>query len=111
MERRKLQEEKEQIQLELDQLKLAKKDEADEREKFFEGASWLSRQSLTVAEDAVKKSEGLKMEYLKKIADCADDAFLRGRAAEWLVDSTIRLTQQVKDDNQRLMEKSMRNSA
>lgn len=93
MERRKLQEEKDALQLQLDQVKLSKKDGVQEREKFYEGASWLGRQSLTVAEDAVKKCEGLKMEYMKKIADCGNDEFMRGRAAEWLVDSTVRLTQ------------------
>ena len=109
MERRKLHDEKEALQAELDKLKLSKKEELQEREKFYEGASWLGRQSLTVADDAVQKGEALKAEYLKKVAECDGDEFLRGRAAEWLVDSTIRLTQQVKDENQRLMEKSMRN--
>jgi len=46
-----------------------------------------------VAEGAVKTCEGLKMEYMKKIADCGSDEFLRGRAAEWMVDSAMRLAQ------------------
>ena len=51
------------------------------------------------------------MEYLKKQTDAGNDEFLRGRAAEWLLDSTIRVTQQTKDENQRLMENAMRNNA
>jgi len=109
MERRKLHDEKEVLQAELDKFKSSKKDEVQEREKLYDVARWLGRQSLTVAEDAVQKCESLKGEYLKKVAECDGDEFLRGRAAEWLMDSTIRLTQQVKDENQRLMEKSMRN--
>ena len=92
-------------------MKLSRQNDEQDREKFYEGAAWLGRQSLTVADDAVRKCDVLKMEYFKKLAECANDEFLRGRAAEWLLDSTVRLTQQVKDENQRLMEKSMRNSA
>ena len=90
-------------------MKLAKADEKGEREKFYEGACWLGHQSLTVANEAVSKGEQLKTEYMKKLADCEGNEFMKGRAAEWLLDSTLRLTQQVKDQNQRLMESSMRN--
>ena len=61
-----------------------------------------------MADEAVNKVEDIKMEYLKKIAEHPSDEFMRGRAAEWLVDSIIRLQQKVKDENQRLIEKSLR---
>ena len=93
MERRKLREEKEQLQTELDKLKLKSSDQGLDREKFYEGATWLGRQTLTVAEEGVKKSENLKTEYLGKVAEHPNDEFMRGRAAEWLVDSSIRLAQ------------------
>ena len=93
MERRKLQQEKDELQVEFDKLKLEKADELGQREKFYEGASWLCKQSLTVADDAVSKSETLKTEYLKKIAESQGDEFLRGRAAEWLLDSALRIAQ------------------
>lgn len=48
---------------------------------------------------------------MRKITEASDDQFMRGRAAEWLLDSTIRLTQQTKDENQRLMENAMRNNS
>ena len=48
---------------------------------------------MTAAEEGVKKSENLKTEYLSKVAEHPNDEFMRGRAAEWLVDSSIRLTQ------------------
>jgi|TARA_B110001450_G_C17192050_1_gene307776 hypothetical protein len=51
------------------------------------------------------------MEYLQKLAENPNDDFMKGRAIEWLLDSTIRIQQRVKDENQRLMEKSMRNNA
>ena len=83
----------------MDAMKLAKADQQAERAKFYEGASWLGRQSLTHAEEQVNKCEDLKLEYLQKLASAGPDEFLRGRAAEWLLDSTIRITQQTKDHN------------
>jgi len=49
MERRRLKEENDQLQSKIDSMNLARKDELDERQKFYEGASWLGRQSLQVA--------------------------------------------------------------
>lgn len=43
MERRKLHEEKEALQLQLAQTREAQKDEKAEKEKFYEGASWLGK--------------------------------------------------------------------
>ena len=43
MERRKLREEKDDLQKQLDQMKLVKKEEKEDREKFYEGAAWLGR--------------------------------------------------------------------
>lgn len=53
MERRKLNQEKEKLQMEVDQLRLEKKDEKLQKEKFYEGATWLGKQSLKVAEDGM----------------------------------------------------------
>jgi len=111
MERRKLHEEKEALQMEVANLRVAKKDERVEKEKFYEGAAWLGKQSLTAAEDCLTKGEHLRLQYHKKVADASGDEFLKGRAVEWLLDSTVRLTQQVRDDNQRLMEVALRNGA
>ena len=43
MERRQLQEDKEALQKEIDMMKLAKMDQIVDKEKFYEGASWLGR--------------------------------------------------------------------
>lgn len=64
---------------------------------------------MTAAESCLANAEQLRLQYHKKVADAAGDEFLRGRAVEWLLDSTIRLTQEVRDENQRLMEASLRN--
>lgn len=109
MERRKLNEEKDALQLEVEQLKAAKTDETAEKAKFYEGAAWLGKQCLTVAEGCLTQGENLRLQYHKKVADAAGDDFLRGRAVEWLLDSTVRLTREVRDENQRLMEASLRN--
>lgn len=99
IERRKLHEEKEALQHEIAQMSAAKKDEKAEKEKFYEGAAWLGKQSLTVAEKCLNQGENLRLQYHQKVADASGDAFLRGRAVEWLLDSTIRLTQEVRDEN------------
>ena len=80
-------------------MKLTKKEDKDDREKFYEGAAWLGRQSLQVAQDAVSEVDKLKMEYLQKLAENPNDDFMKGRAIEWLLDSTIRIQQRVKDEN------------
>lgn len=85
--------------MEVASLKASKQDERIEKEKFYEGAAWLGKQSLTAAEDCLLKGENLRLQYHKKIADASGDEFLRGRAVEWLLDSTVRLTQQIKDEN------------
>lgn len=97
--------------MEIANLKTAKQDERVEKEKFYEGAAWLGRQSLTAAESCLVKGETLRLQYHKKVADAAGDEFLRGRAVEWLLDSTVRLTQEVRDENQRLMEAALRSGA
>jgi hypothetical protein len=91
IERRRLREEKDALQSQLDNIKLTKKEEKDDREKFYEGAAWLGRQSLQVADDAVRDVDTLKMEYMQKLAQNPTDDFMKGRAAEWLLDSTIRI--------------------
>jgi len=47
---------------------------------------------LNQAENAVNKTETLKLEYLRKVTEAGNDEFLRGRAAEWLLDSALRIT-------------------
>jgi hypothetical protein len=61
-----------------------------QKEKFYEGATWLGKQSLKVAEDGMQKINKLKMEYHAKITEAQGDEFLRSRAADWLLDSTAR---------------------
>jgi hypothetical protein len=73
VERRKLQEEKEDLQKQLDSMKLERADETKERSKFYEGASWLGRQALTVSESSMKECDMLKMEYHRKLIEAADD--------------------------------------
>ena len=53
----------------------------------------------------------MRVEYIQKVAESDGDEFLRGRAAEWLVEATLRLSQKTKDESQKLMEKAMRNNA
>ena len=40
-----------------------RRDEAVEKDKFYEGASWLAKQSVTLCEDGMRKFDGIKSEY------------------------------------------------
>ena len=63
---------------------------------------------MNVADEAVTQGQKLRIEYLKKIGEADGNEFLKGRAIEWLLDSTIKLTKDVRDENQRLVEASLR---
>ena len=64
---------------------------------------------LNISEASVRECEELKHEYHRKLMEAADDQFLKGRAAEWFVEKAIRINQFTKDENQRLLEQSIRN--
>ena len=82
-----------------------------ERESFFEGASWSARQCVQACDSGIDKSEHLKAQYNDRINECASDHFMRMRAAEWLLDSSQRLIKEVRDTNQEVLEKSIRQQA
>ena len=58
----------------------------------------------------MSECDELKAEYTKKLTECGNDHFMRGRAAEWLVEKAIRISHQTKDQNQGLMENAIRNN-
>jgi hypothetical protein len=59
----------------------------------------------------MKKSFKLATDYKDRIREVGDDHFLRLRAAEWLLDSTQRLVKEMRDDNQQILENSIRGQA
>ena len=50
-------------------------------------------------------------DYKQRLRECEDDHFLRLRAGEWLLDSTQRLVKEVRDENQQVLENSIRSQA
>lgn len=57
------------------------------------------------------KCDKLRTDYTMRIRECGDDSFLRLRAAEWLLDSSTRIVKEVRDDNQGVLEKAIRDQA
>jgi hypothetical protein len=53
----------------------------------------------------------LKQQYEDRIKECESDHFMRMRAAEWLLDSSERIVKAVRDDNQQVLEKAIRQQA
>ena len=82
-----------------------------EREKFFEGASWAAKQSVVASEQAMDKSKKAGDDYRQRIKECDTDSFMRLRCAEWLLDSTQRIVKEVRDQNQQVLENSIRSQA
>ena len=54
------------------------------------------------------KSNQLAVDYKNRLKECEDDHFLRLRAGEWLLDSCQRIVKDVRDDNQQILENSIR---
>jgi len=44
-------------------MKLAKADQEEEKQRFYEGAAWLGRQMVHFSEDQVNKVEDVKLKY------------------------------------------------
>ena len=82
-----------------------------DRERFFQGASWAARQCVQSCDKGTAGMAKLRDQYNDRIRACDDDHFMRLRAAEWLIDSCQRLTKEVRDDNQEVLEKAIRDQA
>lgn len=86
-----MKDENEELQKQIDAMKLEKRDEVKDRQKFYEGAFWLGRQALTASEAAVRQCDDLRVEYAQKLQEAGNDYFLKSRAAEWLVEKVVRI--------------------
>lgn len=92
----------------LERLQLSFKNGETEREKFFDGASWAARQCVQACDKGVDQSNQLRLQYQQRIKECDQDHFMRLRAAEWLLDSVARLVKEVRNENQSVLEKAIR---
>ena len=108
-ERRRLQDENEHLRLKVEALEETRRNDGFDREKFYEGATWMGQQTVNETENAVKKVEQLRGDYKKKVADCANDAFMKERVTEWVMDSCDKITRDSKDAAQHLLENALKN--
>lgn len=111
MERRKLLKENEELKQRVAAYELNRRGGEIEREKFFEGASWACKQAVVACEGGVDKARTLATEYHAKLKECENDTFLRMRVADWLIDQSQRLVKEVRDENQQILENSIRSQA
>lgn len=88
IERRELIKENEALKAKITSMELQIKNGEREREKFFEGASWAAKQAVVASEKAMDSSKKAGDDYKQRVKDCDDDAFMRLRCAEWLLDHT-----------------------
>lgn len=96
LERRRLLEQKEELERELIQLKKSRGDDQTVKAKFYEGAAWSAKQSYDVAVQTAEKAEQMEMEFKNKMKD--NDQFLQKRAIEWMVASVNRILEDNKQD-------------
>ena len=69
----------------------------------------MGQQTVNETENAVKKVEHLRGDYRKKVAECANDAFMKERITEWVMDSCDKITRDTKDAAQHLLENALKN--
>ena len=86
-----------------------KRSDGFDREKFYEGATWMGQQAVAESEKAVKKVEQIGAEYKKKVAESAADAFRKERVAEWALEACDRVTRETKEANQQILENALKN--
>ncbi len=87
----------------------ARKEDGVDREKFYDGASWLAQQALIDCEDALRRLDGLKADYRKRLSDAGSDSFMRERLSEWVLDSSERIVKETKDKVETRLRDSTRN--
>ena len=108
-ERRRLQDENEQLRKKIEALEEARKLDGFDREKFYEGAAWMGKQAVTECDEGLKRFETVKGDYKKRMNDSAKDQYLRERISEWVIDSCERITKETRDHTQAMLENAMRN--
>jgi len=99
IEKRHLEAENADLKQQLARIKQSIHEGETERERFFEGAAWSSKQCVQACDSGLAKFELLKQQYEGRIKECGSDHFMRLRAADWLLDSSQRLVKEVRDDN------------
>ena len=70
-EKRRLQDENEQLRLKLDNLTKANESAVD-KEKFYEGASWVAKEAVVKSEIGVKRYEEVRQEYRTRVTNAKD---------------------------------------
>jgi hypothetical protein len=108
-ERRRLQDENEQLKRQLEGYREAARHEGFEREKFYDGAAWMGREAVGECEEALRRCAEVRAECRKRMEQTAESDILKERVAEWVVDSCERIAREAKEHTQARLENAMRN--
>jgi hypothetical protein len=74
-----------------------RKGDGVDREKFYEGASWLAQQSVAECDETLRRLEALRQDFRKRLTETGSDAFMRERLSEWVLDSSERIVKEAKE--------------
>ena len=85
------------MKLKLQAYESSSKSDNFDREKFYEGASWMGQQAVAEADRVVKAVEHVRGEYRKKVGESGDDKFKRESISEWVIDSCDRIAKETRD--------------
>jgi len=97
-EKRRLSDQVEKLTQKIDVMEQTRKGDGVDREKFYEGASWLAQQSVAEGEEALRRLEALRQDFRKRVTETGcSDAFMRERLAEWVLDSSERIVKEAKE--------------
>jgi hypothetical protein len=80
-----------------------------ERAVFYEGATWMAKQTVQKCDQSVESVKDLRESYQVRQKECEDNAFLKTRNAQWLMDSTERLCRETRNQVNQLLEGALRN--
>jgi hypothetical protein len=64
---------------------------------------------LSDCEEALRRLDGLRQDYRKRLVEAGSDAFMRERLSEWVLDSSERILKETKEKSEQRLKDSTRN--
>ena len=64
---------------------------------------------MSDCEEALRRLDGLRQDYRKRLVEAGSDAFMRERLSEWVLDSSERILKETKEKSEQRLKDSTRN--
>jgi len=71
------------------------RDEED-KNKFYEGASWLGQQAVNEIDKKIDEGKKLRDAFENRKKECGDNGFMQKRNTEWIIEQQEKLTRDSK---------------